>query len=64
MPVAGEIVRIVKDMRARALPLKKVIIDTTGLTGTYFLYTTNLQNLSNDDENFGGMMTEIRISAT
>lgn len=31
MPVAGEVVRIVRDMRARALPLKKVVIDTTGL---------------------------------
>ncbi len=27
---------------------------------TYFLYTTNLDHLSNDAENFGGMMTEIR----
>jgi FtsP/CotA-like multicopper oxidase with cupredoxin domain len=28
---------------------------------TYFLYSTNLDHLSNDAENFGGMMTEIRI---
>lgn len=28
---------------------------------TYFLYTTNLNRLSNDAENFGGMMTEIRV---
>jgi len=28
---------------------------------TYFLYTTNLDRLSNDAENFGGMMTEIRV---
>jgi FtsP/CotA-like multicopper oxidase with cupredoxin domain len=41
-----------------------VIIDTTGHTGTWFLYTTNLEGLSNDTENFGGMMTEIRISAS
>ena len=39
------------------------IIDTTGVTpGTYFLYTTNLNYLSNDQEDFGGMMTEIRIN--
>jgi FtsP/CotA-like multicopper oxidase with cupredoxin domain len=39
-----------------------VIIDTAGVTpGTYFLYTTNLNNLSNDTEDFGGMMTEILI---
>lgn len=28
---------------------------------TYFLYTTNLNYLSNDQEDFGGMMTEIRV---
>ena len=40
-----------------------VIIDTDGLTpGTYFLYTTNLDRLANDAENFGGMMTEIQIN--
>jgi FtsP/CotA-like multicopper oxidase with cupredoxin domain len=42
---------------------KDVIIDTTGVApGTYFLYTTNLNFLSNNDEDFGGMMTEIRIA--
>ena len=41
-----------------------VIIDTTGLAPgqTFFLYTTNLDRLANDAENFGGMMTEIRIN--
>ncbi len=39
-----------------------VIIDTAGVpAGTYFLYTTNLNYLSNNDEDFGGMMTEIVI---
>ncbi len=39
-----------------------VIIDTTGYApGTYLLYTTNLNYLSNDGEDLGGMMTEIRI---
>ncbi len=39
-----------------------VIIDTADLTtGTYFLYTTNLQYLGNNEEDFGGMMTEIEI---
>jgi FtsP/CotA-like multicopper oxidase with cupredoxin domain len=39
-----------------------VIIDTAGVAaGTYFLYTTNLNYLSNNDEDFGGMMTEIHI---
>jgi len=30
--------------------------------GTYFLYTTNLDHLSNDAENFGGLMTEVVIN--
>ncbi|MBI3562979.1 MAG: multicopper oxidase domain-containing protein [Gammaproteobacteria bacterium] len=39
-----------------------VILDATNIPlGTYFLYTTNLDHLSNDKENFGGMMTEIAI---
>jgi hypothetical protein len=39
-----------------------VILDTAGITaGTYYLYAANLQYLSNLDEDFGGMMTEIRI---
>ena len=28
---------------------------------TFFLYSTNLDHLSNDAENFGGMMTEIQV---
>jgi FtsP/CotA-like multicopper oxidase with cupredoxin domain len=40
-----------------------VLIDTTGVAqGTYALYTTNLNYLSNNTEDFGGMMTEIRIN--
>jgi len=40
-----------------------VILDTTGiLPGTYFLYTTNLEFLTNNGEDFGGQMTEIRIA--
>jgi len=38
------------------------IIDTAGVPrGTYYLYTSNLNYLSNKDEDFGGMMTEIVI---
>ncbi|PLX93593.1 MAG: hypothetical protein C0619_04285 [Desulfuromonas sp.] len=29
---------------------------------TYFLYTSNLNYLSNNEEDFGGMMTEIRVN--
>ena len=48
-----------------------VLIDTSFLfndankgagTYTFFLYAKNLDSLSNDVENFGGMMTEIRIT--
>jgi len=30
--------------------------------GTYYLYSPNLDHLSNDAENFGGMMTEVRVT--
>jgi hypothetical protein len=40
-----------------------VIIDSTGVpAGTYFLYTPNLDHLSNDAENFGGLMTEVVVT--
>jgi FtsP/CotA-like multicopper oxidase with cupredoxin domain len=39
-----------------------VLLDATDVpAGTYFLYSTNLDHLSNDAENFGGMMTEIQV---
>jgi FtsP/CotA-like multicopper oxidase with cupredoxin domain len=38
-----------------------VIITAPLTTGTFFLYTQNLDHLSNNTENFGGMMTEIKI---
>jgi hypothetical protein len=41
-----------------------VILDTTDIEpGTYFLYDANLNFLSNYTEDYGGMMTEIRIAA-
>jgi len=42
----------------------EVILDTADVApGTYFLYTTNLDNLANNEEDYGGMMTEIVINA-
>lgn len=43
----------------------EVLIDTGGdvAPGTYFLYTTNLNYLSNFEQDSGGMMTEIVIAA-
>jgi hypothetical protein len=39
-----------------------VILDTAAVpAGTYFLYTTNLNYLSNNQEDFGGMMTKIIV---
>ncbi|MBN1817901.1 MAG: multicopper oxidase domain-containing protein [Sedimentisphaerales bacterium] len=39
---------------------KDVILDTANIEpGDYALYTTNLSHLSNNTEDFGGMMTEI-----
>jgi FtsP/CotA-like multicopper oxidase with cupredoxin domain len=42
----------------------EVLVDTTDVPpGTYFLYTTNLNYLSNFEQDSGGMMTEIVIAA-
>ena len=42
-----------------------MILDATGHAvprgQKFYLYTPNLDHLSNDAENFGGMMTEINI---
>jgi FtsP/CotA-like multicopper oxidase with cupredoxin domain len=40
-----------------------IILDTADVDpGTYFLYSTNLNHLNNNEEDFGGMMTEIVIN--
>jgi FtsP/CotA-like multicopper oxidase with cupredoxin domain len=41
-----------------------VILDATSYTAgqVFYLYTPNLDHLSNDAENFGGLMTEVRIN--
>lgn len=40
-----------------------VILDTTGLApGTYFIYDTRLNHLCNDEEDFGGMMTQLVLN--
>jgi FtsP/CotA-like multicopper oxidase with cupredoxin domain len=41
-----------------------VILDATGYTtgSVFYLYTPNLDHLSNDAENFGGLMTEVHIN--
>ena len=44
-----------------------VILDASDSTkypqgSVFYLYTPNLDHLSNDAENFGGLMTEVRIN--
>jgi hypothetical protein len=40
-----------------------VILDATNIktAQTFYLYTPNLDHLSNDAENFGGLMTEVNV---
>jgi FtsP/CotA-like multicopper oxidase with cupredoxin domain len=75
MTVIADNARLLRDMAGKNLYYQTnsltlgggesadVILDTTNVPpGTYYLYTTNLDHLSNDAENFGGMMTEIVVS--
>jgi hypothetical protein len=40
-----------------------ILIDTSNAKpGTYFMYSTNLNDLSNDAQDYGGLMTEIVIN--
>ncbi len=74
MHVVGDHARLLRDMAGNNLDYytnsvtlgggesREVILDATDIPqGTYFLYTSNLDHLSNDNENFGGMMTEIVV---
>ena len=74
MRVIGWNARLLRDMEGNNLAYNTnsitmgggesadVIIDSADVPpGTYFLYTTNLDHLSNDAENLGGMMTEIVV---
>ena len=75
MQVVGLNARLLRDMAGNNMAYKTnsitlaggesidVILDATGLTAgqKYFLYTPNLDHLSNDAENFGGLMTEVNI---
>jgi FtsP/CotA-like multicopper oxidase with cupredoxin domain len=40
-----------------------VILDASNVpAGTYYLFTANFDHLSNDAENFGGLMTEVHVN--
>jgi hypothetical protein len=60
----GESLDVILDTCAvRATPGNPASACNTKMaTGTYFLYTPNLDHLSNDAENFGGLMTEVHIN--
>ncbi len=57
----GESLDVILDTcTVRATPADPSSACTTPMaTGTYYLYTPNLDHLSNDAENFGGLMTEV-----
>src|SRR6202008_84463 len=56
----GESLDVILDACAvRASPTS---CTTPAPAGTYFLYTTNLDHLANDAENFGGLMTEVVVT--
>ena len=59
----GESLDVILDTCAvRSSPSDPSSACTTPLpTGTYYLYTPNLDHLSNDAENFGGLMAEVRV---
>jgi FtsP/CotA-like multicopper oxidase with cupredoxin domain len=75
MRVVGLNARLLRDMAGNNLAYKTnsitlaggesidVILDATNLTAgqKFYLYTPNLDHLSNDAENFGGLMTEVNI---
>jgi FtsP/CotA-like multicopper oxidase with cupredoxin domain len=60
----GESLDVVLDTcLARSAPSDPSSTCTTKMaTGTYYLYTPNLDHLSNDAENFGGLMTEVHVN--
>jgi hypothetical protein len=59
----GESLDVILDTCAvRSTPANPASACTTPIAaGTYYLYTPNLDHLSNDAENFGGLMTEVRV---
>src|SRR5215472_6068134 len=60
----GESVDIILDsclVRGPVVPGAVPVCTTPIPPGTYFLFSTNLDHLSNDAENFGGLMTEVVI---
>jgi FtsP/CotA-like multicopper oxidase with cupredoxin domain len=59
----GESLDVILDScLVRSIPADPSSPCTTAIApGTYYLYTPNLDHLSNDAENFGGQMTEVHV---
>ena len=63
----AESVGVVDKIRQLKLRIVDQILDATDTTkypsgSVFYLYTPNLDHLSNDAENFGGLMTEVHIN--
>jgi FtsP/CotA-like multicopper oxidase with cupredoxin domain len=58
----GESMDAILDSCAVRGPAPAYACTTPIPVGTYFIYTPNLDHLSNDAENFGGMMTEVVVT--
>jgi FtsP/CotA-like multicopper oxidase with cupredoxin domain len=57
----GESLDVILDTCTVARPDPSAHCTLPMAKGTYYLYTPNLDHLSNDAENFGGLMTEVHV---
>lgn len=61
-PAGNDLAYMTNSIRLGGGEATDVILDTAGVpAGTYFVYSRNLEQLSNNQQDFGGMMTEIVI---
>ena len=58
----GESLDVILDTCTARGPAPDYACTTKMPTGKYFLYTPQLDHLSNDAENFGGLMTEVDVT--
>ena len=58
----GESLDVILDTCTARGPAPDYACTTKMPTGKYFLYTPQLDHLSNDAENFGGLMTEVVVN--
>ena len=58
----GESLDVILDTCTARGPAPDYACTTKMPAGKYFLYTPQLDHLSNDAENFGGLMTEVDVT--